>query len=56
VPNACESDRIYEADELEFMLAVRRYQEAALVKFPTLCELLAILKQLGYRKAGGDDQ
>lgn len=44
------SDRLYDPAEEEFLMAVKAYQERTGVRFPTMCELLAILVSLGYRK------
>ncbi|MDB5349469.1 MAG: hypothetical protein JWN86_716 [Planctomycetota bacterium] len=46
------NDRIYEADELEFLRAVDAYRRATGRKFPTGSELLGVLKSLGYAKPG----
>jgi hypothetical protein len=40
----------YSNDELEFMMAVDRFRNTTGVRFPTLCELLDIIKKLGYEK------
>ena len=40
----------YSADEVEFILAMERYQRATGRKFPTWHEVLRVLKGLGYRK------
>lgn len=47
-PTTCEPD--YDGDELEFMTAVDRYRREHRRPFPTCCEVLAVLKSLGYRK------
>lgn len=47
---ATTPDRVYDADELEFLTAIRKYQEATGVRFPTWTEALTLLKGLGYRK------
>lgn len=44
------SDRHYESEEREFLLAVERYKREKRRPFPTLAELLYVLKSLGYRK------
>lgn len=44
------SDPDYEDDELEFIGAIRRYQERTGRKFPTWSEALRIAKGLGYAK------
>ncbi|HEY1190467.1 MAG TPA: hypothetical protein VGE74_22735 [Gemmata sp.] len=40
----------YSADEVEFLNAVQAYQKRTGRKFPTLSELLAIVRALGYHK------
>lgn len=52
--NPATSDRHYDPDELEFLAAVSEYQQRTGRKFPTFCELFAILKSLGYSKSGAD--
>lgn len=49
------SERQYEPDELEFLAAVQAYQNRTGRKFPTYCELLGILKDLGYAKLARPD-
>jgi hypothetical protein len=44
------TDRDYDADEVEFMMAMHRYREIAKRPFPTWSEALEVLKALGYRK------
>jgi hypothetical protein len=41
---------IYDPDEVEFMTALDRYKREANRPFPTCCEVLQVLKALGYRK------
>jgi hypothetical protein len=48
-PTTCEPE--YTADEVEFFRAVDRYKGEHRRPFPTLRELLGILRKLGYRKA-----
>lgn len=43
----------YDDDEREFIAAVDRYKTRTGRQFPTLSELLGILKQLGYAKREG---
>jgi hypothetical protein len=50
----CVSERIYDDDEAEFLRAVERYRDRTGRRFPTLSELLAVLKGLGYRKPQAD--
>ena len=45
------SDLEYSPAELEFMLAMERYRREHHRRFPTCCEVLAVVKSLGYRKA-----
>lgn len=40
----------YDADELEFLLAVRAWQKRTGRKFPTFVDVLHIARELGYRK------
>jgi hypothetical protein len=40
----------YTPDEDEFIVAVARFRDLNHVASPTLCELLWIVRQLGYRK------
>jgi hypothetical protein len=47
-PTTCEME--YTADEVEFFRAVDRYKGEHRRPFPTLRELLGILRKLGYRK------
>jgi hypothetical protein len=44
------SDRLYEADETELLAAMADYQKSTGRRFPTYCEVLAVLRGLGYRK------
>jgi hypothetical protein len=46
----CEIE--FSDEEREFLMAVDRYKAGAGVHFPTLTQLLAVLKSLGYRKPG----
>jgi hypothetical protein len=48
------SDRLYDADEAEFLLAVERHKAPTGDRFPTYSDLLGVLKSLGYRKTGSD--
>lgn len=43
-------ERYYSPEETEFLMAVKSYQERTGIRFPSNCELLAVLKTLGYRK------
>lgn len=40
----------YSPDELEFLMALDRYQCEKHIKFPTACDYLRVLRSLGYRK------
>lgn len=50
-PSTSEID--YTPDELEFMMAMQAYKEASLRPFPTWCEVLEVVKGLGYEKRPG---
>lgn len=56
LPHPASSDLIYADDEMEFLLAVAAYKAANRRPFPSLRELLAVLKGLGYRKGAADDR
>jgi hypothetical protein len=43
----------YNDDELEFIKAMDRFRHQNQRRFPTCCEMLRVLKELGYRKADG---
>ena len=47
-PTTCE--RQYSDDDLQFQKAVDRYKQANRRPFPTLSELLEIVRSLGYRR------
>jgi hypothetical protein len=47
-PTTC--DKEYTAAEMEFMQAMQLYKQASGRMFPTWCEVLEILKGLGYEK------
>jgi hypothetical protein len=49
----CTSDVDYTPDEAEFLGAVDRFRRERGRPFPTLCELLAVARELGYRKPPG---
>lgn len=49
-PTTCQRD--YTDDDREFMVAVDRYKRESHRPFPTLSELLEVLRGLGYRKVG----
>lgn len=44
----------YTADELEFMLAMERYKTEQRRPFPAWSEVLAVVRELGYRKGTAD--
>lgn len=48
---AATAERYYDDDEAEFLAAMKAFQERTGRRFPTVCEHLAVLKSLGYRKA-----
>lgn len=41
----------YSDEESEFLVAMETYRRESRRRFPTACEVLEILKSLGYRKA-----
>jgi hypothetical protein len=43
-------ERYYDDDELEFLKAMEAYKKKYDVRFPTLCEILHVAKELGYHK------
>ena len=43
-------ERLYSAEELEYMRSVEEYKHRTGRKFPTVCEYLAIARKLGYAK------
>ena len=49
------TDPVYTDDETEFLLAVDRYKRESKRQFPTLRELLEVIRSLGWRKGAGDD-
>lgn len=48
--NPATSDREYGADEMEWLNAVQAFKTQTGRQFLTLCDLLGILKGLGYSK------
>lgn len=46
------TDPVYTDDEAEFLLAVDRYKRESKRQFPTLRELLEVIRSLGWRKGG----
>jgi hypothetical protein len=48
-------ERITRGYEREFMVALDRYKRSHHRPFPTCCEVLAVLKSLGYRKVAPKD-
>ncbi len=52
-PATCEVD--YSADELELLRAMDRYKARTGRMFPTYCEVLGVLRGLGYRKVAAPD-
>lgn len=49
---SCEPE--YSDDENEFILAVSHFRSVNKIGTPTVCQLLWVLKQLGYRKCACD--
>lgn len=47
-----DSDRYYDADEFEFLLAMDRFKREQNKPFPSWSEALGVLKSLGWRKGG----
>jgi hypothetical protein len=43
-------DHDYTDEEREFLMAMDQYKRAKSRPFPTLCEVLEVLRSLGYRK------
>lgn len=48
--DAVDEDRVYDADEIEFMMAMQKYKTQKRRPFPTWSEALEVLKALGYTK------
>lgn len=46
----------YAADEVEFLLAIDAFKRDRRRPFPTWCEVLTVLKTLGYRKVEPETQ
>lgn len=53
--NPLTSDRIYDADELEFVQAMGKYITTSCRRFPTWAEALQVLKSLGYSRLFGSE-
>jgi hypothetical protein len=51
-PAVCEPDNAEAVRE--FMLAMQNYKQSSGRMFPTWCEVLEVLKDLGYQKPGED--
>jgi hypothetical protein len=51
--NSVEVGVDYTDEELEFMRAIDKYKSLNNRPHPTLCEVLAVAKALGYRRARG---
>ncbi len=51
--HACtsEDEKLYNADELEFLVAIDRYKRHRRRPYPDWAEVLGVLKKLGWRKA-----
>lgn len=56
LPHPASSDLIYSDDEVEFLRAVEAYRRENRRPFPSLRELLAVLKSLGYEKAAAKQE
>lgn len=52
--SALTSAPVYTDDELEFMKAVERYKAAHKTRFPSLSQILSVIRELGYRKVGAE--
>jgi len=48
--NPTTSERTYTSDEVEFMNALAEFKRASGRTFPTCCEILGVLRRLGYEK------
>ena len=48
--NAATCARIYTTEEAELLCAVEAFKKRAKVKFPTACQVFAILVGLGYKR------
>lgn len=46
----CTSDRTYSDAEFEFIKAMDQFKVKTGVRYPTLCQILAVLTSIGYRK------
>ena len=53
-PATCERD--HDDTEREFMQAMQHYKWRSGRMFPTWCEVLEVLRSLGYRKPAGSQQ
>jgi len=50
------ADMDYSGHEMEFMSAVQEFKRSTGKKFPTLCEILGVLRSLGYSKSQDDQE
>ena len=48
--NPATGDRIYSADEVEFMNALAEFKRTSGRTFPSCSEILGVLRRLGYEK------
>jgi hypothetical protein len=48
--DACTGERYYTDEECEFLKAIQAYRDRTGIHFPSWCEALYVLKQLGYSK------
>ena len=54
--NVTTCERIYTTEEAELLRAVEAFKKQAKVKFPTACQVFAILVAMGYKRgANGSD-
>ncbi len=49
-PASSNHDREYTEDQLEFLIALQDYKSGKHRPFPTCCEILNVLRSLGYAK------
>ena len=44
------SDKVFEDDETEFLVAMDQFKRRHNKQFPTLCDVLSVVRDLGYAK------
>lgn len=49
-PSVTSLSANYTSEEIEFLNAISKYKSQRHRPFPTVCEILLVLKSLGYRK------